>query len=116
MVALSAWTTIDRLHRDPQRVGLAATLTARTDGSLSDRAAGALLESDPEVAAAYPGVEVAALVPGQTSTIALRGLGTRQDPCPYALAEGRAATGPTRRWPGRGCSIRWTRASATGCG
>ncbi|MGI5442581.1 ABC transporter permease [Streptomyces shenzhenensis] len=102
VVALSAWTTIDRFHRDPQRVGLAAALTARTDGSLSDRAARALLESDPEVAAAYPGVEVAALVPGQTATIALRGLGTRQDPYPYALAEGRPATGPDEAVAGQG--------------
>ncbi|MGW3951710.1 FtsX-like permease family protein [Streptomyces sp. NPDC004752] len=102
VVALSAWTTIDRVHRDPQHVGLAATLTARTDGSLSDREARALLESDPDVAAAYPGVEVAALVPGQTATIALRGLGTRQDPYPYALAEGRPATGPDEAVAGQG--------------
>ncbi|MER6127558.1 FtsX-like permease family protein [Streptomyces sp. NPDC001795] len=91
VVAMSAWTTIDRFHSRPEQVGLAAALTVRPDGGLGDTAARSLLKDNPQVAAAYPGVEVAALVPGQTATIALRGLGTRQDPYPYALAEGRPA-------------------------
>ncbi|MEV5322487.1 FtsX-like permease family protein, partial [Streptomyces sp. NPDC052687] len=102
VVAMSAWTTIDRFHRSPERIGLPAALTVRADAALSDRDARALLERDPRVAAAYPGVEVAALVPGQTATIALRGLGTRAEPYPYTLAEGRAARGPDEAVAGQG--------------
>ncbi|MEU6365879.1 FtsX-like permease family protein [Streptomyces sp. NPDC046931] len=102
VVAMSAWTTIDRFHSRPDEVGLAAALTVRPDSGLGDVAARSLLEGDPRVAAAYPGVEVAALVPGQTATIALRGLGTRQDPYPYALAEGRPARGSDEAVAGQG--------------
>ncbi|HZF92215.1 ABC transporter permease [Streptomyces sp.] len=102
VVAMSAWTTIDRFHRSPERIGLPTALTVRADADLGDRDARALLERDPEVAAAYPGVEVAALVPGQTATIALRGLGTRDEPYPYTLAEGRAARGPDEAVAGQG--------------
>ena len=45
---------------------------------------------------------MAALVPGQTGTIALRGLGTRQDPYPFTLAEGRPARGPDEAVAGQG--------------
>lgn len=108
VVAMSAWTTIDRFHSRPEQIGLPTALTVRADtdtdaspdaGDLGTRA---LLERDPQVAAAYPGVEVAALVPGQTATIALRGLGTREDPYPYALAEGRRAHGPDEAVAGQG--------------
>ncbi|MER6349643.1 FtsX-like permease family protein [Streptomyces sp. NPDC001595] len=102
VVALSAWTTIERFHSSPERVGLPAALSVRADSGLSDARARALLERDPQVAAAYPGVEVAALVPGQTATIALRGLGTRQEPYPYTLAEGRPARGPDEAVAGQG--------------
>ncbi|MHB9862635.1 ABC transporter permease [Streptomyces sp. YIM S03343] len=102
VVAMSAWTTIDRFHSSPEQVGLPAALTARPDGGLGDTAARSLLAGSPQVAAAYPGVEVAALVPGQTATIALRGLGTRQDPYPYALADGRAPRGPDEAVAGQG--------------
>jgi len=102
VVAMSAWTTMDRFHSSPERMGLAAALTVRADAGLSDPATRSLLARDPQVAAAYPGVEVAALVPGQTATIALRGLGTRQEPYPYSLAEGRAARGPDEAVAGQG--------------
>ncbi|MEY9489365.1 putative ABC transport system permease protein [Streptomyces calvus] len=102
VVALSAWTTIDRFHSSPERMGLPTALSVRADASLSDRETRALLERDPQVAAAHPGVEVAALVPGQTATIALRGLGTRQEPYPFTLAEGRAARGPDEAVAGQG--------------
>ncbi|MFC5805185.1 ABC transporter permease [Streptomyces formicae] len=101
-VALGAWTTIGRFDSRPQELGLAAALTARADAGLGDREAQALLEADDRVAAAHPGVEVAALVPGQTGTIALRGLGTRDRPYPYTVAEGRAATGPDEAVAGQG--------------
>ncbi|MER6537383.1 FtsX-like permease family protein [Streptomyces sp900105755] len=89
VVAMSAWTTLDRFHSEPQKIGLPAALTVHTHHGLGDTGVRGLLHHDPQVAAVYPGVEVAALVPGQTATIALRGLGTRRSPYPYTLAEGR---------------------------
>ncbi|MFC5204151.1 FtsX-like permease family protein [Streptomyces kaempferi] len=88
VVAMSAWTTLDRFHSEPQKIGVPAALTVHTHHGLSDTDVRGLLHHDPQVAAVYPGVEVAALVPGQTATIALRGLGTRRSPYPYTLAEG----------------------------
>lgn len=102
VVALSAWTTIDRFHSEPERIGLAAALTAHPDESLGDPAARALLARNAQVTAVNPGAEVAALVPGQTATIALRGLGTHQDPYPFSLAEGRPARGPDEAVAGQG--------------
>ncbi|MFD5239710.1 FtsX-like permease family protein [Streptomyces tendae] len=102
VVAMSAWTTIDCFHSRPEQIGLPAALTVRADIDAGERGTRALLERDPQVAAAYPGVEVAALVPGQTATIALRGLGSREDPYPYALAEGRRAHGPDEAVAGQG--------------
>ncbi|MGW1891834.1 FtsX-like permease family protein [Streptomyces sp. NPDC002004] len=102
LVALSAWTTIDAFHSRPQQYGLAAALTARADDTLGDQRARTLLAGNPQVADVHPGVEVAALVPGQTGTIALRGLGTQQHPYPFSLAEGRAAHGPDEAVAGQG--------------
>ncbi|MDH6552084.1 FtsX-like permease family protein [Streptomyces sp. SAI-041] len=102
VVAMSAWTTIDRFHSRPEQIGLPAALTVHTDAGTGDRAARALLQRDPQVADVYPGVEVAALVPGQTATIALRGLGTSQNPYPYTLAEGRPARGSDEAVAGQG--------------
>ncbi|MGW3033648.1 FtsX-like permease family protein [Streptomyces sp. NPDC001178] len=102
VVAMSAWTTIDRFHSRPEQIGLPAALTVHADAGLGNRAARALLRRDPQVADVYPGVEVAALVPGQTATIALRGLGTSQNPYPYTLAEGRAARGSDEAVAGQG--------------
>ncbi|MGI5484064.1 FtsX-like permease family protein [Streptomyces lavendofoliae] len=101
-VALGAWTTIERFDSRPEQLGLAAALTARPDGTLADRDASALLRAHRQVTAAHPGLEVAALVPGQTGTIALRGLGTRERPYPYSIAEGRPARGPDEAVAGQG--------------
>ncbi|WP_405611873.1 FtsX-like permease family protein [Streptomyces sp. NBC_00076] len=102
VVAMSAWTTIDRFQSRPEQIGVPAALSVRADSGLGERDTRRLLERDPGVAAAYPGVEVAALVPGQTATIALRGLGTHRQPYPYALAQGRAARGPDEAVAGQG--------------
>ncbi|MFF8396332.1 FtsX-like permease family protein [Streptomyces sp. NPDC016172] len=102
VVAMSAWTTIDRFHSEPEQIGLPTTLSVRADAGRSEEQTRTLLERDPQVAAAYPGVETAALVPGQTATIALRGLGTHQDPYPYTLAEGRPARGADEAVAGQG--------------
>ncbi|MFE8977657.1 FtsX-like permease family protein [Streptomyces cyaneofuscatus] len=99
-VALSAWTTMGSFGGDAGPGGKA--LTARVEQGLSVREARAMFEADDRIAAAHPGVEVAALVPGQTGTIALRGIGTRDDPYPFPVAEGRPAEGPDEAVAGQG--------------
>ncbi|WP_137991656.1 ABC transporter permease [Streptomyces vilmorinianum] len=101
-VALSAWTTIERFDSRPEQLGHAAALTARPDAILTDHEATALLKANDKITAAHPGLEVAALVPGQTGTIALRGLGTRDEPYPYTIAEGRPVHGPDEAVAGQG--------------
>ncbi|MGW7463913.1 ABC transporter permease [Streptomyces xantholiticus] len=100
-IALGTWTTLDRFNSDPQDVGIAAALTARGD-DLDDASMRRLVTADPAVTAAYPGAEVAALVPGQTGTITLRGLGTAAHPYPFAVAEGRPPDGPDEAVAGQG--------------
>ncbi|MEU6684889.1 FtsX-like permease family protein [Streptomyces sp. NPDC046832] len=102
VVAMSAWTTLDRFHSEPERIGLPAALSVRADAGLGEQRVRSLLEKDPEVAAAYPGVETAALGPSQTATIALRGIGTREDAYPHTLAEGRPARGVDEAVAGQG--------------
>ncbi|MFJ8749457.1 ABC transporter permease [Streptomyces sp. NPDC102441] len=101
-VVLSAWTTIGRFQSEPEQMGMAAALTARATQGLSDPEARSILEADDQVAAAHPGVEVAALVPGQTGTIALRGVGTRAEPYPFSVAEGSPPEGPDEAVAGQG--------------
>ncbi|GGO82747.1 ABC transporter permease [Wenjunlia tyrosinilytica] len=100
-VALGAWSTLDRFEAHPEKVGLAARLTVRSEG-LGDAEVRGMLSEQPDVAVAHPGAEVEALVPGQTGTITLRGLGTARDPYPFSVAEGRAATGPDEAVAGQG--------------
>ncbi|WP_310716841.1 ABC transporter permease [Streptomyces lydicus] len=99
-IALGAWTTVDRFTARPESVGLAAALTARSD-TLDDPAVRQLLAGQHRLTA-YPGAEVQALVPGQTGTITLRGLGTLARPYPLAVAEGHAARGPDEAVAGQG--------------
>jgi putative ABC transport system permease protein len=102
VVAMSAWTTIDRFHSEPEQIGLPTSLSVRADAGRSEEQVRTLLERDPEVAAAYPGVETAALGPSQTATIALRGIGTHRAPYPHTLAEGRPARGADEAVAGQG--------------
>ncbi|WP_405724295.1 ABC transporter permease [Streptomyces sp. NBC_00028] len=102
VVAVSAWTTLDRFHSQPEKFGAPAALTVRTHEGLSDREVRELLLGTAQIDAVYPGAEVAALVPGQTATIALRGLGTRHSPYPVSLAEGKAATAHDEAVAGQG--------------
>ncbi|MFJ9419009.1 FtsX-like permease family protein [Streptomyces sp. NPDC101227] len=99
-IALGAWSTMNLFTSHPERVGLPAALTARSD-SLGERDLHRLLAAQPRVTA-YPGVEVQALVPGQTGTITLRGLGTDAHPYPFTIVEGRAADGPDEAIAGQG--------------
>jgi putative ABC transport system permease protein len=108
-VALGAWATLDRFQSHPGEIGLPAALTVR-DGSPDGSGSGPdgrarterLLSGHPDVTAVHPGAEVEALVPGQTGTITLRGLGTDAGPYPFALAEGRLPDGPDEAVAGQG--------------
>lgn len=100
-VALGTWATLNRFEHEPARVGLAGSLTARPTSGGSDGTE-RQLAGVPGVAAVYPQVELAALAPGQNGTVTLRGLGTPADPYPFAIADGRAPTGPDEAVAGQG--------------
>ncbi|MFI8320036.1 FtsX-like permease family protein [Streptomyces sp. NPDC085529] len=101
-VALVAWTTLGQFRTDPARVGRAAALTVRTEQPPPGDGLTAALEAVPGVADAVPGAEFTALVPGQTGTLTLRGLGTRAAPYPHTVVEGRAPEGPDEAVAGQG--------------
>nr|WP_238420493.1 FtsX-like permease family protein [Streptomyces taklimakanensis] len=105
-VALGAWTTLDRFQTHPEEIGLPAALTVRETSPVGPDGAGVdverLASEHPDVTAVHPGTEVEALVPGQTGTITLRGLGTDAEPYPFALAEGSLPDGPDEAVAGQG--------------
>lgn len=104
-VALSAWSTLDRMRSDPAELGLSAALTARATDELSEGQATRTLSADPGVAAVHPGAEMTALAPGQTGTLTLRGLGKGTDVYPFGaaeVAEGRSPTGRDEAVAGQG--------------
>ncbi|WP_030768304.1 ABC transporter permease [Streptomyces sp. NRRL F-2664] len=103
-VALVAWSTLDQFRSRPAQVGLAAALTVRSEQGAgpSGTELAKILATVPDVAAVHPGAEMAALVPGQTGTITLRGLGTARQPYPSAVVEGRAVAGPDEAVAGQG--------------
>jgi putative ABC transport system permease protein len=103
-VALVTWSTLDMFRSRPADMGVPAALTVRAGqpGSLTGEDLDRALTAPPDVAAVHPGVEVTALVPGQTGTITLRGLGTARAPYPFTVVEGRAADGPDEAVAGQG--------------
>ncbi|MFD3941788.1 FtsX-like permease family protein [Streptomyces sp. NPDC058579] len=103
-VALVAWSTLDQFGSDPARMGRAAALTVRAEepGPADDPALARALASVPGVEDSFPGAEFVALVPGQTGTITLRGLGSQARPYPHSVVEGRAPTGPDEAVAGQG--------------
>ncbi|WP_405595234.1 ABC transporter permease [Streptomyces sp. NBC_01410] len=103
-VALVAWSTLDMFRSRPAEMGVPAALSVRAEqpGSLSGQDLRRALTAPPDVFAVHPGVEVAALVPGQTGTITLRGLGTAGTPYPFTVVEGRPADGPDEAVAGQG--------------
>ncbi|MEW2084533.1 FtsX-like permease family protein [Streptomyces sp. NPDC005283] len=103
-VALVAWSTLDMFRSRPAEMGVPAALTVRAEqpGSLTGQELDRALTAPPDVAAVHPGVEVAALVPGQTGTITLRGLGTARAPYPFTVVEGRTADGLDEAVAGQG--------------
>ncbi|WP_329192266.1 MULTISPECIES: ABC transporter permease [unclassified Streptomyces] len=103
-VALVAWSTLDQFRSRPALMGLPAALTVRAERSAgpSDAELEKSLAAVPGITAVHPGAEMAALVPGQTGTITLRGLGTTARPYPSAVVEGRAVGGPDEAVAGQG--------------
>ncbi|MCX4695682.1 FtsX-like permease family protein [Streptomyces sp. NBC_01408] len=103
-VALVAWSTLDQFRSRPVQMGLPAALTVRAEqpAGPSDSELEKTLATIPDIATVHPGAEMAALVPGQTGTITLRGLGTARDPYPSAVVEGRAVGGPDEAVAGQG--------------
>jgi putative ABC transport system permease protein len=103
-LACSAWSTIDLFRDHPAQVGVPAALTARPGpaADLTPQQIREVLAGDPDVTEVMPGAEVAALVPGQTGTITLRGLGTDSASYPFAVVEGRAPDGPDEAVAGQG--------------
>ncbi|WP_267244774.1 ABC transporter permease [Streptomyces sp. PR69] len=101
--ALVASATLDVFRSSPAQVGVAAALTVRAEsGAVAGERLQKVLTAPPGVLAAHPGVEAAALVPGQTGTITVRGLGTAAEPYPFSIAEGRAPEGPDEAVAGQG--------------
>ncbi|MFE0602468.1 ABC transporter permease [Streptomyces sp. NPDC058892] len=103
-VALVAWSTLDQFRSRPAQMGLAAALTVRAEqpAGPSDAELEGILAAAEDVEAVHPAAEMAALVPGQTGTITLRGLGTALRPYPSAVVEGRAVAGPDEAVAGQG--------------
>ncbi|MGP3683233.1 FtsX-like permease family protein [Streptomyces sp. IBSNAI002] len=105
-VALVAWSTLDQFRSRPAQMGLAAALTVRAEQPAGPADPELELEKTlaavPDIEAVHPGAEMAALVPGQTGTITLRGLGTARQPYPSAVVEGRAVAGPDEAVAGQG--------------
>lgn len=100
--ALGTWATLDAVQRQPAHYGVAGQLNARA-GSDPDRVE-RLAARFAGVAAVRPEVDLAALAPGQTGTVALRGVGTAARPYPFAIAAGRAPTGQDEAVAGQGLS------------
>jgi putative ABC transport system permease protein len=100
-ITFGTWATVDRLEHDPARVGLAGGLIARPNG-VSNAEAERELDRSADVSAIHPGVELAALAPGQSKSVTLRGVGTSARPYPFAVAEGRAPSAPGEAVAGQG--------------
>lgn len=97
---LGTWATLDAIQHQPARYGLAGQLSASA-GSDPDQVR-SLVADAPGVLQARPEVELAALAPGQTETVALRGIGTAAHPYPFAVVQGRAPSGPDEAVAGQG--------------
>ncbi|MFI1016897.1 FtsX-like permease family protein [Streptomyces sp. NPDC020965] len=102
-VALSAVATLDGLDGGDGggRVNPVAPLTARQEGGL-DASALARLQAQAGVRSVHPVAEVTALIPGQTRSVTLRGLGTRALPYSFVTVEGRAPSASHEAVAGQG--------------
>jgi putative ABC transport system permease protein len=86
-IGLGVASTVDEVQRHPADIGLAAALTVGR-GELSQARAARIIDNDPEVAYAYPSVQVTALLATGQTTITTLGLGTSRHPYPFHVAQG----------------------------
>lgn len=101
-VALAALTTLGVLRGGDGQVNPAAPLTLRQDGAGLDDTDLARVGADPRVRAVYPAAEVTALIPGQTRSVTLRGLGSQEHPYPFVVVAGRTPAAPNEAVAGQG--------------
>jgi putative ABC transport system permease protein len=92
-VGLGFVSTVDNVQGNPASIGLAAALQV-SPGELSAPAARQAVYSDRQAAAVYPGVQVSALLPGDTTTITTLGMGTSARPFPFHVAAGHLYSAP----------------------
>ena len=92
-IGLGFWSTLDEVQHDPAAIGLAAGLTVNP-GTVPAARAWQLVSRDPDVAAAYRGVQVTALLPGEATTVTTLGMGTSAHPYPFRVVQGRLYHAP----------------------
>jgi putative ABC transport system permease protein len=92
-IGLGFWATLDEVQSHPRDIGLAAGLTVHP-GTMSSARAWQLVNRDPGVAAAYRGVQVTALLPGETTTVTTLGMGTSARPFPFRVVQGKLYHAP----------------------
>ncbi|HEY3979654.1 MAG TPA: FtsX-like permease family protein [Streptosporangiaceae bacterium] len=92
-IGLGFWATLDEVQSHPGDIGLAAGLTV-SPGTMSSARAWQLVNRDPAVAAAYRGVQVTALLPGETTTVTTLGMGTSARPFPFRVVQGQLYHAP----------------------
>jgi putative ABC transport system permease protein len=100
-VGLACLSTLDSFTHQPRRTGLAAALMMQP-GGLGDAGARRLIAGDPEVTASYPEFTEPALVPGGTTSILTRGMGTSARPYPFDVVQGRIYRAPNEAVVGQG--------------
>jgi putative ABC transport system permease protein len=92
-IGLGFWATLDEVQRHPGDIGLVAGLTV-SPGTVSSARAGQLVSHAPGVAGVYRGVQVTALLPGETTTVTTLGMGTSARPYPFRVVQGRLYHAP----------------------
>jgi putative ABC transport system permease protein len=86
-IGLGFWSTLDEVQHDPAKIGVASALEV-SPGTLGPARAWQLVTHDPDVAVAYRGVRVTALLPGESTTITTLGMGTSAHPYPFRVVQG----------------------------
>jgi putative ABC transport system permease protein len=92
-IGLGFWSTLDEVQHHPADIGLTAGLTVNP-GPVPEGRAWKLVNADPDVAAAYQGVQVTALLPGETTTVTTLGMGTSAHPYPFRVVQGQLYHAP----------------------
>ncbi|MEV4286655.1 FtsX-like permease family protein [Nonomuraea bangladeshensis] len=100
-IGLGVWATLDDFADHPEQVGQHASLYVRA-GKVEPAEARRIAESDPGVAAVYPGTEVNALSPGEARSVRVRAIGASSTPYPFPVVEGRMYGRPGEAVAGQG--------------